>query len=65
MGHPSEQCDFYSSNIAVKFTDPFGQNGFAGTNIDLAVFKNRMVNRMANFMNLVFLITLPKKKRSP
>jgi hypothetical protein len=31
-----------------------------GTNVDFAFFLNRMVDPMANFLNLVFLITLPK-----
>jgi hypothetical protein len=48
------------STITSKFTVRLGQNRFSGTNIDLAVFKNRTVDRMANFLNLVFLITLPK-----
>jgi hypothetical protein len=31
-----------------------------GTNVDLAVFKNHMVDPMANFLHLVFLITSPE-----
>jgi hypothetical protein len=34
-----------------------------GTNVDLALFfLNHMVDPMANFLNVVFLITSPQKK---
>jgi hypothetical protein len=52
-----------NSAIFSKFTVGSGKMGNPRTNIDFTIFKNRMVDLMANFLNLVFLIALPKNDR--
>jgi hypothetical protein len=47
----------------IKSTVGLGKMENPGINVDSAVFKNRMVDPMANFLSLVFPITLPPPKK--